>query len=169
MLVSLAKIENELHRDIVERLFTMADINLKAKQNGQTALMLAASHGRIEITKILLECGAEVNLQDNDGSTALMCAAEHGHTEVISLLLSHSDCDPLIEDNEGSTALKIALINGHNDIGVLLYAVSGPHYKRNGSFNYHNSSSISHRLVSSPSSSSSSSNYPYQQQSLFKN
>lgn len=84
--------------------------------------MLAASHGRVEISKLLLECGAEINLQDNDGSTALMCAAEHGHSEVTSLLLSHSDCDPLIEDNEGSTAFKIALINGHNDIGVLLYS-----------------------------------------------
>lgn len=84
--------------------------------------MLAASHGRVEISKILLECGAEVNLQDNDGSTALMCAAEHGHSEVISLLLSHPDCDPTLEDNDGSNALKIALVNGHNDIGVLLYA-----------------------------------------------
>lgn len=84
--------------------------------------MLAASHGRLEISKILLECGAEVNLRDNDGSTALMCAAEHGHSKVIALLLAHPDCDPLIEDNEGSTALKIALVNGHNDIGILLYA-----------------------------------------------
>lgn len=32
MLVSLAKIENELYRDIVERLFHQADVNLKAKQ-----------------------------------------------------------------------------------------------------------------------------------------
>ncbi|KAH7644156.1 ankyrin repeat domain containing protein [Dermatophagoides farinae] len=173
MLVSLAKVENELQRDIVERLFTMADINRKAKQNGQTALMLAASHGRVEITKILLECGAEINLQDNDGSTALMCAAEHGHNEVISLLLSHSDCDPLIEDNEGSTALKIALINGHRDIGVMLYAGSSSHHKRNnGTFTYHNSSLISHYPVSSPNSplsSSSSSNFPYRRQSSFQN
>ncbi|KPM10319.1 ankyrin repeat domain containing protein 34 [Sarcoptes scabiei] len=124
MLVSLAKIESELYRDIVERLFNQADVNLRAKQNGQTALMLAASHGRVEISKILMDYGADINLQDNDGSTALMCAAEHGHAEVISLLLSQSDCDPSIEDNEGSTALKIALINGHNEIGVLLYAGS---------------------------------------------
>lgn len=128
-------------------------------QNGQTALMLAASHGRLEISKILLECGAEVNLQDNDGSTALMCAAEHGHSEVVSLLLAQSDCDPLIEDNEGSTALKIALVNGHNDVGIQLYAgtrnsstplysslnqlsnLCSPHLRRTGSFSYSPSSS----------------------------
>lgn len=141
MLVSLTKIEDDIYRDVVDRLFHQADVNLKAKQvrvinwngnlyftfknfilqNGQTALMLAASHGRFEICKLLLDCGAEINLQDNDGSTALMCAAEHGHPDIISLLLSNPDCDPLMEDNEGSTALKIALVNGHNEVGILLY------------------------------------------------
>lgn len=84
--------------------------------------MLAASHGKLVICSLLLQCEAVVNLQDNDGSTALMCAAEHGHADIVALLLSAPDCDPRIEDNEGSTALKIALINGHNNVGVILYA-----------------------------------------------
>ncbi len=91
-------------------------------QNGQTALMLAASHGQFFTCKILMECGAAINVQDNDGSTALMCAAEHGHTDVVRLLLSHPDCDPTIVDNDNSTALKIAMANNHNDIGLMLYA-----------------------------------------------
>lgn len=32
MLVSLAKIENDIYRDVVERLFNQADLNIKAKQ-----------------------------------------------------------------------------------------------------------------------------------------
>lgn len=45
-------------------------------QHGQTALMLACSLGRLETTRLLLEAGAGVNIQDEDGSTALMCASE---------------------------------------------------------------------------------------------
>jgi len=45
---------------------------MNAIQNGQTALMLAASHGQFMTCKVLMECGADVNLQDNDGSTALV-------------------------------------------------------------------------------------------------
>lgn len=122
MLVSLAKVHNETQKAVIRRLFQLGDVNIKAKQNGQTALMLAASHGQFFTCKILLECGAAINLQDNDGSTALMCAAEHGHSDVVRLLLSHPDCDPTIVDNDCSTALKIAMANNHNDIGLMLYA-----------------------------------------------
>lgn len=56
-------------------------------KHGQTALMLAVSHGRFDTTRMLLESGAGVNIQDEDGSTALMCAAEHGHKEIVKMLL----------------------------------------------------------------------------------
>ena len=61
--------------------------------------MLAVSHGRLDIVKLLLECGADLNAQDDDGSTALMCACEHGHTDIVKLLLSCVECDPTIVDN----------------------------------------------------------------------
>lgn len=51
--------------------------------------MLAASHGRVEICKLLLNCGAEVNLQDNDGSTALMCAAEVTYSTDFNLFFTN--------------------------------------------------------------------------------
>ncbi|XP_076347288.1 uncharacterized protein LOC143245160 isoform X2 [Tachypleus tridentatus] len=122
MLVSLAEVTNDAHHDVIRRLFQLGDINTKATQNGQTALMLAVSHKRVETVKMLLEVGAEVNLQDNDGSTALMCAAEHGHMELVKLLLSHPDCDPYLTDSDGSTALSIAMEAGHRDVGLLIYA-----------------------------------------------
>lgn len=91
-------------------------------QDGQTALMLAVSHGRLDMTKLLLDAGADMNIQDEDGSTALMCAAEHGHMAIVRLLLNQTNCDSSILDLDGSSALKIALEAGHHDIGVLLYA-----------------------------------------------
>lgn len=68
-------------------------------QAGQTALMLAVSHGRQEMVRALLECGADVNVQDDEGSTALMCASEHGRAEIVKLLLEQPGCDISIVDN----------------------------------------------------------------------
>ncbi|XP_013102257.2 KN motif and ankyrin repeat domain-containing protein 2 isoform X1 [Stomoxys calcitrans] len=121
MLVSLAKLKNAEHRTVVERLFQMADVNIRAKKHCQTALMLAVSHGNLEMVQLLLANGADINIQDEDGSTALMCAAEHGRSDIVKHLLTHPDCDSLIQDADGSTAFKIAWQAGHRDIGVFLY------------------------------------------------
>lgn len=69
-----------------------------SSQAGQTALMLAVSHGRVDVVKALLACEVDVNIQDDDGSTALMCACEHGHKEITGLLLAVPDCDISLTD-----------------------------------------------------------------------
>jgi len=122
MLASLANIQCEKDKNVIRQLFLRGDVNAKASQAGQTALMLAVSHGRVDMVKMLLESTADVNMQDEDGSTALMCACEHGHTDIVKILLSNPDCDPSITDNDGSTAMSIAMEAGHRDVGVLLYA-----------------------------------------------
>lgn len=45
------------------RLFRAGDVNARAEPHGQTALMLAVSHGKLETAKLLIECGADVNVQ----------------------------------------------------------------------------------------------------------
>lgn len=65
--------------------------------------MLGASHGRFDTIRLLLEAGADINIQDEDGSTALMCAAEHGHMKIVKYLLAHPDCNPHITDNVSNT------------------------------------------------------------------
>ncbi|XP_024918368.1 KN motif and ankyrin repeat domain-containing protein 1-like isoform X2 [Cynoglossus semilaevis] len=122
MLAALAAVETQEDMRVVEKLFSKGEVNAKASQAGQTALMLAVSHGRMAIVQALMAQGAEVNLQDDEGSTALMCASEHGHTDIVKLLLAESDCDAALTDSDESTALSIALEAGHNDIAVLLYA-----------------------------------------------
>lgn len=60
--------------------------------------MLAVSHGRVAMVKLLLSCGTDVNAQDREGSTALMCASEHGHTHIARLLLETGRCDTGLTD-----------------------------------------------------------------------
>ncbi|XP_021917735.1 uncharacterized protein LOC110828893 isoform X3 [Zootermopsis nevadensis] len=131
MLVSLAQVRSHTHQQVIRHLFQLADVNVRAKQHGQTALMLAVSHGRLDMVRLLVETGADMNIQDEDGSTSLMCAAEHGHTEIVKYLLSQPDCDASITDCDDSSALNIAMEAGNRDIGVLLYAHE--HFSRGSS------------------------------------
>ncbi|XP_055079984.1 KN motif and ankyrin repeat domain-containing protein 1a isoform X2 [Periophthalmus magnuspinnatus] len=122
MLAALAAVETPKDMHIVEELFSKGDVNARASQAGQTALMLAVSHGRMDMVRALLAHSAEVNIQDDEGSTALMCASEHGHVEIVKLLLAQPGCDATLSDSDESNALSIALEAGHKDIAVLLYA-----------------------------------------------
>ena len=54
---------------------------------GVTLLMDAAENGHERVAELLLQRGAEVNLQNSDGWTALMQAAINGHERVVELLL----------------------------------------------------------------------------------
>ncbi|XP_068435525.1 KN motif and ankyrin repeat domain-containing protein 2 [Clinocottus analis] len=122
MLTALAAFHSDNDLQTVLQLLRTGDVNAKASQAGQTALMLAVSHGRGDMVRALLSCGAQVNIRDDDGSTALMCACEHGHVDIVRQLLSVPGCDATLTDNDGSTALSIALEASQNDIAVLLYA-----------------------------------------------
>ncbi|XP_070597837.1 KN motif and ankyrin repeat domain-containing protein 2 isoform X4 [Erythrolamprus reginae] len=122
MLTALAASQTESDMETIMQLLKKGNVNAKASQAGQTALMLAVSHGHLEMVRALLASAANVNLQDEDGSTALMCACEHGHAEIVRLLLATPECDVAKSDKDGSTALSITLEAGQNDIAMMLYA-----------------------------------------------
>lgn len=106
MLVSLVKLDVTEHCSVVKRLFQIADVNIRAKKHNQTALMLATSHGNYHMVRMLLEAGADINIQDEDGSTALMCAAEHGRMDIVKILLAHPECDSNIQDMVSHTKIS---------------------------------------------------------------
>lgn len=126
MLASLTAAESPEDMEVAQQLLRMGNINARAGQSGQTALMLAVSHGRTMMVQVLLDCGADVNIQDRDGSTALMCACEHGHTEIAKLLLERPECDTSIKDKDGHTALSVAMKASNSEIMDLLKAHTDP-------------------------------------------
>ncbi|XP_041862965.1 KN motif and ankyrin repeat domain-containing protein 4 isoform X2 [Melanotaenia boesemani] len=122
MLAALTAAESPDDLEVVQQLLKLGDVNARSRQAGQTALMLAVSHGRVAMVKLLLSCGVDVNAQDREGSTALMCATEHGHTHIASLLLETGRCDTGLIDKNGQTALAVAEAAAHQDIIDLLKA-----------------------------------------------
>ena len=63
------------------------EVGLRDCVNGKFALMIASECGQCEVVKLLLDAGAQVDLQDKVGRTAIVLASEHGHWKVGMLLL----------------------------------------------------------------------------------
>ncbi|XP_064815376.1 protein phosphatase 1 regulatory subunit 12C-like isoform X5 [Oncorhynchus masou masou] len=72
-----------------------------------TALHVAAAKGYIEVMKVLLQCGLDLDSGDVDGWTALHAAAHWGQQEVCSLLADNL-CDMAALNNVGQTPLEVA-------------------------------------------------------------
>ncbi|NWW75641.1 KANK4 protein, partial [Climacteris rufus] len=98
MLTPLAAPETRQDMEVVMRLLKEGDVNLRAAQGGQTALMLGVSHERDDMVRALLSCQADVNLQDEQGSTALMVACRQGNTDIVRLLLAQPGCQVTLTD-----------------------------------------------------------------------
>ena len=58
-------------------------------QKGNTALHIASLAGQSMIVTILVENGANVNVQSLNGFTPLYMAAQENHEDVVRFLLSH--------------------------------------------------------------------------------
>lgn len=64
---------------------------LNAKDDrGRTPLMRAARHGHLAIVKLLLDSGADVNVQGGPNVNALLCALQGNHREVVDVLLNRN-------------------------------------------------------------------------------
>uniref|UniRef100_A0A6U0U134 ACB domain-containing protein n=1 Tax=Polytomella parva TaxID=51329 RepID=A0A6U0U134_9CHLO len=81
-------------------------------EEGRTALHFAADRGHIDVAKVLLSYGADVNAQDVDGSTPLHYAALCQHQEMYNFLLNEGKADPNIEDVDGVSPENVAKENG---------------------------------------------------------
>ena len=97
-----------------------AQVNLRDKGRGQTALIWTSKNGHTEVAQLLHEYGAQVDRKNYYGRTALMAASQNGHTEVIQLLHEYG-AQVDIKNNNGRTALMAASWNGHTEVVQLLH------------------------------------------------
>lgn len=79
---------------------------------GQSAIMFAAQQRDIEVLRVLLEAGADVDLQDCDGRTVLHSAVSGGDLECVAAVLARQPKLDKATFDEGSTPLHTAVKMG---------------------------------------------------------
>lgn len=93
-------------------------------QDGITTLITACAFKHIDIVKVLLASGANVNAHGNEHENALLAAG--GNAALMKLLLSHG-ADVNAKDNAGASALDIAKSQKDAPIIALLQAAVADH------------------------------------------
>ncbi|XP_078173093.1 uncharacterized protein LOC144566919 [Carex rostrata] len=84
-------------------------IEITKEANGAGAFHFAASYGRTDICRYLIEeLGFDPNFRSDQGKTPLFCAAQEGKTGTLTYLCN-SGADPTCTDWKGETPLHIAL------------------------------------------------------------
>ncbi|XP_075803311.1 E3 ubiquitin-protein ligase MIB2 isoform X7 [Microtus pennsylvanicus] len=85
------------------------------KNQGRTALQVAAYLGQVELVQLLLQARASVDLLDDEGNTALHYAALGNQPEATRVLLS-AGCGVDARNGTRSTALHVAVQRGFLEV-----------------------------------------------------
>lgn len=82
---------------------------------GFTLLHTAVLLQRLDVARLLLEAGAEVETHSEKGCTPLQDAVAAGHREAAEVLLAWG-ADPAAEDAAGMSAIRIAELSGRTSL-----------------------------------------------------
>lgn len=98
-----------------------ANVEHRAK-TGLTPLMEAASGGYVEVGRVLLDYGADVNAPPVPSSrdTALTIASDKGHVDFVELLLQRG-AQADVKNKKGNSPLWLAANGGHLEVVELLF------------------------------------------------
>ncbi len=92
-------------------------MNAKNKQDGRTVLHIAALYRHADTVSALIECGANVNIQDKSKQTALHLACQSGDLKTVRVLVEAGGAKlMLVLDKLKRPAIMHAVKNGHFEV-----------------------------------------------------
>ncbi|MBE86868.1 MAG: hypothetical protein CMO69_03935 [Verrucomicrobiales bacterium] len=120
----IAGVKAELHNGV--------NINTKCAVTSGSPLIIAALNSHINMTKLLISNGANLEEKDKFGNTSLHYTAKNGCKEIVELLI-YKNADVNFKNNAGETPLDIArnketaafLLKNNGKYGTFFGAVSG--------------------------------------------
>ncbi|EIM06045.1 hypothetical protein A1A1_13082 [Planococcus antarcticus DSM 14505] len=87
----------------------------------ETPLLIATHDNNIEVAKLLIRAGADINQQDGIQDSAYLYAGAQGKTEILTYMIDHAEPDQNIVNRYGGNALIPAAEKGHlNNVKLLL-------------------------------------------------
>jgi ankyrin repeat protein len=92
-------------------------INIQ-NDEGNTALISACISNKLEVIKLLIEAGADIELKNLEGYTALIATTEFSRSNEIIQLLYDAGANLEAEDKFGNTALTIAYAHSKSEYDV---------------------------------------------------
>lgn len=116
------------HHEVVQYLVDRCEANVEQAGSvtfdgetieGAPPLWCAAAAGHLEIVKLLVKSGANVNSTTKTNSTPLRAACFDGHFEIVKYLVEHN-ADIEVANRHGHTCLMIACYKGHFKIARYL-------------------------------------------------
>jgi hypothetical protein len=100
----------------VKRMLEMKSIDVEARhggrEDGETCLTTTVWYGQLDICRLLIDKGADIEAKDREGWTPLHWAAQRGHIEVVRLLCDHG-ADIEACGKNGNRPLHWAATCGH--------------------------------------------------------
>jgi len=100
----------------VVRMLKMKSIDVEAREGGEedgwTCLISAAYRGHLDICRLLIDKGAQLEAKDSNGWTPLYYAAPYGHVEIVRLLCDRG-ADVEACDDDGERPLHRAAVYGY--------------------------------------------------------
>jgi len=96
-------------------------LNVNEKVDGHSPLLEAVNSGHLEVVKVLIGAGANINDTDTPGWTPLMYASYNGNAEVVKALLA-AGASFTTKSKDGATALSLAKNKGNAEIVKMLEA-----------------------------------------------
>ncbi|MGF2142914.1 ankyrin repeat domain-containing protein, partial [Vagococcus fluvialis] len=107
----------ELTKRILEdKTYNINEVN----QQNESALLIATHNNFVEIAKVLIDHGADVNQQDNIQDSPYLYAGAQGKTEILAYMLKNSQPNQKIYNRFGGNTIIPAAEKGHLDTVKLL-------------------------------------------------